>query len=71
MIFEKSGGSSESTDGGRYDGGPRGPSWPRAITQGPEGVRRAKSENLSPEVVAGAAFKDGIEVIDIPVDRAA
>ena len=33
--------------------------------------RRLKSENLLPKVVAGVTFKDGIEVIDIPADRAA
>ena len=33
--------------------------------------RRLKGENLLPKVVAGATFKDGTEVIDIPVNRAA
>ena len=33
--------------------------------------RRLKGENLLPKVVAGVTFKDGIEVIDIPKNRAA
>ena len=33
--------------------------------------RRLKGENLLPKVVAGVTFKDGIEVVDVPTDRAA
>ena len=33
--------------------------------------RRLNGENLLPKVVAGATFKDGAEVVDIPKDRAA
>jgi hypothetical protein len=30
-----------------------------------------KGQTLLPKVVAGVTFRDGIEVIDIPVNRAA
>ena len=33
--------------------------------------RRLKGEKLLPKVVAGAPFKDGLEIIDVPKDRAA
>jgi transposase-like protein len=33
--------------------------------------RRLKGENLLPKVVAGVTFKDGIELTDVPTDRAA